>query len=1002
MGCNTTGADRAVISFGPFRLHLTERELERNGSRVPLGGRAMDLLIVLTEKAGEVVDRRELTARVWPNLAVEEGNLRCQVAALRKALEDGHAGARYITNVPGRGYAFVAPILRQSGLEPRPRAVPASAPPSAISAETTPSQSGNSLPPSPPRLVGRDALMIELGRALETQRLITLVGPGGIGKTTVAAAVGRAKLACFADGVCFIDLSTVTDARLVASTMATALGLSVQASDPVPVLLAFLRERAMLLVLDCCEHVIDTVARLAERIVQETQSVRILATSREVLRIASEQIHRVAPLASPPEGTDLTAAGALSYPAVQLFVARVTANRNDFALRDADAPMAAEICRRLEGLALAIEIVAGRVGTYGIQKTGELLNKQLELVWQGRRTAVPRHQTMSAAIDWSYGLLSGPEQIVLRRLAAFPGPFELEAAQQVAADAVLDECLTTDIVATLVDKSLVAAESHASGVRYRLFDTTRGYLLRKLFDSGEGDAVLARHAQYWLQFLERVDADAPRRGSEGFADCATAIGSVRSSLNWAFSERGNARLGSALAAVAAPLFLELSLVNECFAWTTRGLAALPDHACDGPQAMKLLAGLGLSAMVTRGDAGEVQTALERGLAISVHLGDAYAALRFLGPLHLLSCRTAKFRGALTAAERCAGIARQLDDPSVTTMANSMLGAAHHLLGDVRTSQRHCEAALHGDLASQRIHRAYLGVDHRNRALCVAARNLWILGRAGQALDAANFTLEETKVSEHPVTLGIAFWTVPVFIWTGDWHRAETTLERLLVRAAKFSLRSYQAMALGHQGTLAIRRGEPERGVALLHEALRLAGSSYTMVTTGYLKDLAEGLIALGRTAEAFDALDQASARINANGERLHVPELLRLRGEALAQVGSTAAERTLHAAVQAARRQGGAAWELRAAISLCRLQRTRGWTGDGADLLAAVYARFRDGFDTADLRAAAELLRALGRSPAASPALLCGPEPAFTHQFGFAGRHPTATATPPFRASLQC
>ena len=436
-------------------------------------------------------------------------------------------------------------------------------------------------------------------------------------------------------------------------------------------------------------------------------------------------------------------------------------------------------------------------------------------------------------------------------------------------------------------------------------------------------------------------------------------------------------IGSALAAVAAPLFLELSFVSECYDWTKRGLAALPDQARDGPQEMKLLAALGLSAMVAHGNAEEVRTALRRGLNIATRLDATYPALRCYGPLHLFTCRAGDFHGSLAAAERFAGLAWQMADPSVTAIANSMLGAAHHLLGNPRISQRHCEAALCDASSWQHMHRVYLGTDHRTRALCVSARNLWILGCSDQALEAANFTLEETSVSEHPVTLGIALWTVPVFIWAGDWHRAETMLERLFNRAAKFSLQPYRAMVLGQQGGLAIRRGDPARGVLLLEEALSIAGTSYAMVTTGYLNDLADGLIALGRPAEALDALDRASARIDANGERLHLPELLRLRGEALAKAGSADAERTLRAALEAAQHQEAAAWELRAMISLCRLQRTNGSANDGVDLLAATYARFREGFDTADLRAAAELLRALGRLPAEPTALLSERESKF-------------------------
>jgi hypothetical protein len=267
-------------------------------------------------------------------------------------------------------------------------------------------------------------------------------------------------------------------------------------------------------------------------------------------------------------------------------------------------------------------------------------------------------------------------------------------------------------------------------------------------------------------------------------------------------------LGSALVAVAAPLFLEMSLVSECYYWTKRGLAALPEQARGGPREMKLLAGFGLSAMVAYSNTGEVQTALRRGLDIATHLDAAYPASRFLGPLHLLSWRIGDYAEALATAERCAEIAQQIADPIVTTMADSMLGAVHHFLGNPKISQHHCEAAVSEAPSWHHVHRVYLGVDHRYRALCVSARNLWVLGFPDQAIEAANFTLEETKVSEHPVTLGIAFWAIPVLIWSGDLQRAETLIERLLGRAAKFSLQAYRAMALGQQGVIAIRRRDP--------------------------------------------------------------------------------------------------------------------------------------------------------------------------------------------------
>ena len=334
------------ICFGPFRVSPGERRFEREGATLAIGSRALDLLIALVERAGEVVSHRELIDRVWRDAKVDDGSLRVQVATLRKALGDGHSGARYITNVPGRGYAFVASIAHD--------------PQSTVAARATLAPD-HGLPARPPHLIGRDEVIEKISSALTTRRLVTIVGTGGIGKTTIAAAVGRAQLVRFAGAIRFVDLAALNEPQLVAGALAAALGVPVQSQDPMPALIAFLQDRQMLLVLDGCEHLVETVARVAERIIQQTREVQILATSREALRVAGEQVHRVEPLAGPPSGNELTAEEALRYPAAQLLVARASVSRHDFRLRDTDAPKVAEICQRLDGIALAIELVAGRI-----------------------------------------------------------------------------------------------------------------------------------------------------------------------------------------------------------------------------------------------------------------------------------------------------------------------------------------------------------------------------------------------------------------------------------------------------------------------------------------------------------------------------------------------------------------------------------------------------------------------------------------------------------------
>lgn len=948
---------KGAYSFGPFRLCVPERRLERDGVAVEIGSRAFDILVTLVESAGELVSNHHLIEKTWPNTFVDEANLRVNMVGLRKALGDDKKQVRYISNIPGRGYRFVMPI-------------------SLLSA--TPVASQGATPPKstlPGRVIGRDDAIREVVARLLDKRFVTIVGPGGIGKTTVALAVVEMLAPSFAGNMCFVELGLLSEPGLIVKTLGFALGITGQFEDVKAIVKGRLEERETIIVFDCCEHLVEEVASLAEELFADIPSVRILATSREGLRAAGENVYRLAPLELPPPGSSLNAEEVLQFPAVQLFVDRASASIFDFQMSDAEAAMVVDICRQLDGIALAIELAAGRVAAYGIDGILYLMQDRFRLLTNGKRTALPRHQTLQAAIDWSYDLLPEQDRIVLRRLSIFGAPFTFGAARAIVecdGDA-LDQDLIS-VFADLVAKSLVTLDDPRSAKLYRLLDSMRHYMRGKLVESGELDQVALRHATYYQEHLLgfeqlALESKAPLDPVKLSAD----IANVRAALDWSFSECGDAQLGSALAAVAALLFLELSLVSECYHWTRRGLAALPNHACDGPQEMKLLAGLGLSAMVAYGNTEEVQTALRRGLDIATRLDAAYPALRFLGPLHLFACRTGDFRGSLAAAERCAGLARQITDPSVTTMANSMMGAAYHMLGDPRTSQRHCEAALRADPSWARMHRVDLGVDHRNRALCVSARNLWILGLGDQALEAANFTLEETTVGDHPVNLGIAFWTVPVFIWAGDWSRAETVLERLSSRAAKFSLQPYRAMVLGQQGSIAIRRGDPASGVLHLEEALRVAGANYSMVTTGYLRDLAEGLIALGRIAKALDTLEKANARINANGELLHLPELQRLRGEALAQAGLAEADRTLRVALDTARRQEAAAWELRAVISLCQLLRSRGSPDEGGDLLAATYARFREGFGTADLRAAAELLHVLGRGVA-------GPECDFAGQ----------------------
>lgn len=936
------------LFFGPFTLRVAERLLSRDGMPVDLGGRAMDVLLVLVAKANAIVSKQELMAKAWPGVVVSDGSLRYQITMLRQALDDGQDGARYLSNVVGRGYCFVAKIRRGAAA---PEALP--------TPDARPLEPG--LPAQPMELLGRDKDLAAISAQLARGRFVTLVGSGGVGKTSVAVRTGHDLLRDFDGAVVFVDLAMLQDPGLVPSAIASMLRLSVHSGDPVPSLIAYLRGRRLLLILDNCEHVVAAAASLAERFFQAAPRVHILATSREALRVQGEYIHLVEPLASPPDQPGLAAQDILKYPATRLFVDRAGASGAVLDLSDADAPVIAGICRRLDGVALAIELAARRVAAYGLHQTAALLDERLALSWLGQRTAQPRHQTLQATLDWSYNLLDARERLVLCRLSVFVGHFSLEAAREVAADEGLAQAQVVDAIASLAEKSLLSVQRPAEATQYRLLESTRAYALSKA-GTELADAAARRHALYFRQRLERMAAqgDAFSRDAARASDLAD-LGNVRAALAWCFGRADANELGVALALAAVPAFMAMSLLAECHDWSRRALGALTGATRGSAVEMHLQAAVGLSQMFTRGHNDEVRHALERSLAVAEALGDSASQVQLLGRLQIFHERIGDFVESLGYARRCAAVAGAIDDPVAQATANSLVGLCHHLVGDQPRARHFLEAAIAGAAVSQQRTSIYSGFDFHNRACIALARTLWLEGRPSQAVVVAQRAVEEARRLNHPVTLCIALiWAVSVSMWVGDLAQAEQDIDRFIACAESHSLTPYLAVGRGVKGELAVRRGDAPLGVqAIQNSLIELRESRYELLTTSFSITLAEGLNAVGRHGDALALMDDTLALVHAKGDLYNLPELLRVKARALSGAATpniAGAEEALLEALEASRQQGARSWELRVAMDLARL-----WDGDGrgtrgADLLAGVLAHFTEGFETADLQEASRLL----------------------------------------------
>jgi predicted ATPase/DNA-binding winged helix-turn-helix (wHTH) protein len=528
--------------FGRFTLDPANRELSADGAPIPLGATDFRLLLTLIERAGSLVTKDELMSRVWGGAAVGDNTLHVHITALRRALGDG-----FIATKQGRGYRFVEQVS-QSG-------------PAGARLGNLPVFSAGGVGEGASRLIGRESQIQPISALLARNTLVTLVGPGGVGKTRLALEVAKETAERFKDGVWLVELASISDAAATAGAVATVLGIKIgESAAPFDTLARQLARKNLLIVLDNCEHVIGACAALCEAITRGAPQLRILATSREPLSCFGEQVFEVPPLALPAEGVRYSSA-IRAGAAVELFAERARGLNSDLQLTDDDIAIVARLCCRLDGLPLAIEMVASWASVLGLEALEANLDGSLKAVLRARRTAPVRHSTLRAALEWSHELLSAEEQITLRRLAVFAGTFSISAAQSVAGMEYNVAGGVLVLIAGLISKSMIAVVPGARENHYRLLETTRAFLLEKLAASDDLRTVRRKHADYVLQTLRQAMIDWETASDRDFlARYAPILDDLRNALEWSTQEE--AELTIALAGSSWPLWRELPVRAE--------------------------------------------------------------------------------------------------------------------------------------------------------------------------------------------------------------------------------------------------------------------------------------------------------------------------------------------------------------------------------------------------------------------------------------------------------
>ena len=690
-----------IYDIGPFRLDTGASVLTKDGVPTSLGPRAIAVLATLVGRKGEYLPKDSIISAAWPGVVVEECNLPVQISTIRRVLSQAPGGERWIETLTKRGYRFVGPAVAATWT---PSDVPG---PRKRSNLTEPLTS----------FIGRERELVELKRLLPGKRLLTIVGMGGIGKTRFALQTAAEVMDAYRDGVWLVELGAIHNPMLVAKSVARVLGVQELSGTPlVETLCEQLAARQVLLILDNCEHLLEASARLTDSLLRNVADVTIVATSREPLHVAGEQIYALPPLSLPESSAAPEAVGRSE--AVQLFVERARRQLPSFEMTVVQAAIVARLCTHLDGIPLALELAAARMRSLTVDQIASRLHDRFRLLTSSDRMASPRQQTLRALLDWSYELLTQAEKSMMRTLSVFAGGWTLEAAERVCDGDALEQDEVLDLIASLCDKSLVVVEQKDNHLRYRLLETVRRYAADRLQESGNGTTVGVRHCNYFVDLAEAAEPNLHGADqAEWLRHLEEEHENLRAALEWSVDASASG-VGLRLCGVLQRFWITRGHISEGREWCSRVLRGNRDGATlerakalntagilafyqsdyavarvlhgeslairrklDSPKDIAVsLNNLG-NVLYEEGDYAAARTIHEESLAIKRGLHDRRgiaASLNNLGNVALDQC---EFASARMLYEECLGIMRDLGDPGDTATCLCNLGIVLYEQGD---------------------------------------------------------------------------------------------------------------------------------------------------------------------------------------------------------------------------------------------------------------------------------------------------------------------------------